>query len=302
MRDEPMHPDGGSNGPGDAATPGAVTADDLATRAESDALAEASAAVAAFDTHDERSRRPQVCLFLRSVTDIGALVAPVESPDRSNRCVAVGDAEPQSLRQQELVCLEATHANCPRYLRGSSVEPEPTSPVHVGGRGLPRATIVASLILVASAAAAFTFVLARGGISLPVTGEVASPTATVAAIPSPTAAPTSAPTTTATPTALPAATPAPTPAPTPPPTPAPTAATTARPPTPAPTSDRYALLQPCPDRADCYIYTVRSGDNLASIANYFGVPYATVLQLNPGIVDASLIRKGDRIVLPPPTR
>jgi spore germination protein YaaH len=73
-------------------------------------------------------------------------------------------------------------------------------------------------------------------------------------------------------------------------------------PTPRPSSDRYALLEPCPDRPDCYIYVVRSGDNLQSIASYFGVPYARVLELNPSISDPALITKGDRIILPPPTR
>jgi spore germination protein YaaH len=72
--------------------------------------------------------------------------------------------------------------------------------------------------------------------------------------------------------------------------------------TPAPTSDRYALLEPCPSTPDCYIYTVRAGDNLQSIASYFGVPYETVLDLNPAITDPTTIQPGHKITLPPPTR
>ena len=43
---------------------------------------------------------------------------PIETPDPANRCTALHDAVPQSLRQQELVCLSSAHVNCPRYLRG----------------------------------------------------------------------------------------------------------------------------------------------------------------------------------------
>ena len=98
----------------------------------------------------------------------------------------------------------------------------------------------------------------------------------------------------AAPTAVPTATPSPSPTPTATPTPEPDRRRRARrrPPTPTPTptappppgatASRLALLKPCPDKANCYIYVVRSGDNLYSIANYFGVPLVkTVKAVEP---------------------
>jgi hypothetical protein len=71
-------------------------------------------------------------------------------------------------------------------------------------------------------------------------------------------------------------------------------------PSAAPSPDRMALLTPCPDQPDCYQYRIHRHDNLRGIAAFFGVPYQTVLDLNPQIKNPSLIHVGQIIILPPP--
>lgn len=246
-----------------------------------------------------RSDQADTCPFLRA-DRAGILGPPIEVPAAANRCIAVGPPTPQSARQQQLVCLTAGHASCPRYLRGALVPAEPIASTPVE-RGLSP-VIAASLVLIVAAAASVGFLLVRGGLSIPVAAAPPSPTPVVS--PPPTsggvAIASARPTATTLPTPSPVATaepptPEPTPSSTPPETPAAT-------PTPAPTSSRYALLKPCPGVKDCWIYTVRSGDNLQSIVNWFGVPFETVLDMNPQIADPTTIRAGDKIKMPPPTR
>ncbi len=54
-----------------------------------------------------RSTTPGVCPFLRAVGADDRIGFPFEAPDVANRCAALHEPVPQSLRQQELVCLTA---------------------------------------------------------------------------------------------------------------------------------------------------------------------------------------------------
>ena len=255
-----------------------------------------------------RSPSASVCPFLRAVEDDERLGQPVEAPHPDNRCAAMRDAVPQSLRQQELVCLSSGHVNCPRYLRGSLGTTEP--PVRV--RPVPAVTVTpatagALLVFAVAFVVSLGFVLANGGLALsaapptPVaSGDVLGAIETVP----PTAVPTPGPTTpaaTPTPTAspTPAATPSAIATPTPTVAPTPMATPTAKP-SPKPTSNRYAVLKPCPDTSGCWIYLIRSGDNLYSIANYFGVPLKTVKAWNPWTRDG--LKIGRELRIPTPTR
>jgi LysM repeat protein len=265
-----------------------------------------------------RSANPVVCPFFRREVD-RELFAPLGSPDEQNVCAAIGVPKPQSPRQQELVCLTAAHGDCPRYLRGAIAYAEP--PVARRATAVPRATLAALLVLVLSAGISFGFVVQRGGLELAAaTGAPSSSAvAVVVTSPSPSAAPTMlASQVVASPSAPATATPAPTPPPSPSPSPSPSATPSASPssspspspsrtpkptakPTKAPTSTRYALLAPCPSKDGCWIYTVRSGDNLFSIAKYFGHPLSTIYRWNPQYPGTAL-KVGAAIRMPPPTR
>jgi len=264
-----------------------------------------------------RSPNPAVCPFLRR-PDGGSLVAPVAFAVEGQTCVAIGSPRGQSQKQQELVCLRAGHTDCPRYQRGALVA-TPAAARPRSGPAVPRATLAALLILVLSAGISFGFVVQRGGIAMPVVGVSPSPSSVAAVAteppeatdePVPTEEPVepSASTEAITPSAevtpSPAPTAEPTPEPTPTPTPKPTRAPAPKPtakPTATPTSSRYKLLTPCPDKKSCYIYKVRSGDNLFSIANYFGHSLSTIYAWNPQY-PAARLRVGDPIRMPPPTR
>jgi LysM domain-containing protein len=247
---------------------------------------------------DDRSADPRICPFLRATAE-GGLTTPFEQPDAANRCAALAEAVPQSLRQQELVCLSTGHVNCPRYLRGAAVMTETPKPVVREGRAMSPAMLASLVVLVMALTASVAFVLARGG-ALSI-GPSASPggSAPVAIVsPSASTAPTTSPSAVAeaTPTPAPTADPTPTPSPSPSPTPTPT-----RTPRPTPSSDRYQLLTACPNTARCWLYTVRRGDNVFSIARYFGVSLDAVYSRNPWLRSSGL-RAGQQLRLPPPTR
>ena len=296
---------------GDPAEPTIIEADQAVAVATEpvpvDASVEASGATV-WPLLDGRSPNEWVCPFLRSADDRDRLDPPIESPDATNRCAALEDVVPQSLRQQELVCLTTSHVNCPRYLRGAVVAVDPAeakarstptvTPAMLGALGLLAAAFTASVV--------FTF--ARGGLDLPAAGAqpTAAPTASaVAVVPTATPAATATIDVSAAPSVdispgpsvepSPSANPTPTPSVEPSPTPGSSPSVT-----PVPSSARYALLTACPNKPDCWLYRVRSGDNLFSIAKYFGVPLATVKSLNPWT--ASGLKVGRDLILPPPTR
>lgn len=260
---------------------------------------------------EARSPNEWICPFLRAIDDKETLGLPVEAPDPANRCAALRGPVPQSLRQQELVCLTSGHVNCPRYLRGSMGTSEPVGPTPVS-RSLTPATAGALVVFALAFVASVGFVVANGGLALSEAGStpgvsgnvlgdvtIASPTLTASAtaastpIPSPSPdafaslSPTASPTPTASLTPSASAPPSATPGPTPKAT-------------PRPTSNRYALLKPCPNTPNCYLYVIRSGDNLYSIANYFGVSATTVQARNPWTAGGLTV--GRSLRLPPPTR
>lgn len=162
----------------------------------------------------------------------------------------------------------------------------------VDRRTLTPAVIAAALFTVACAAAAVTFVAARGGLQLPVAVTASqSPTATASAGPSPVATilPTTAPPSATAAGPSPVASPAPS---APVTTPAPTSE-----PTPAGTPDPLAALPGCPGIPGCYEYLIRRGDSLSGVASRYAIPVSVVLALNPEVTDPGTIVVGQILYL-----
>ncbi len=120
----------------------------------------------------DRSLNVLVCPFLRAADAKDVLGAPIESPDTANRCAALADAVPQSLRQQELVCLTSAHINCPRYMRGAVVVSEPARIANVT-RSVKPVTAGALVAFGLAFLVSVGFVVANGGLVL--SGAVVSP-------------------------------------------------------------------------------------------------------------------------------
>src|SRR4029079_5814480 len=112
----------------------------------------------------DRSPNTWVCPFLRSLDDDRSLGRPVDVPDPVNRCASMSDPVPQSLRQQELVCLTSGHVNCPRYLRGARASTEPV--VAAGAQVVTPAIAGSVVILVVAFLLSIAFVVANGGLTL----------------------------------------------------------------------------------------------------------------------------------------
>jgi nucleoid-associated protein YgaU len=59
-------------------------------------------------------------------------------------------------------------------------------------------------------------------------------------------------------------------------------------------------LDGCPDTPGCYLYVVRSGDRLSTIAGRYGTTTTAILALNPSITNANEIHTGQTIRIPGP--
>ena len=253
--------------------------------------------------------RRVVCPFLRLDAD-WSLAEPGAAPSEHHRCIAITGPRVVSHQQQELVCLRATHLDCARYRRATS--PAASARGRLGAPATSRAVVVALIVLAVSAGLSFGFVLQRGGIDLASPGPAAtalanatnrgasaaatagSPAAVSPAGPPPSSPLAPAPTPSSAPTPSETVAPGPTPSLTPAPTRKPTAST-------GPSASRLAVLKPCLHRSGCYIYTVRAGDNLFSIAHWFGVPLATIYAWNPTVHQTG-IHAGLQLRIPTPTR
>jgi hypothetical protein len=203
-------------------------------------------------------------------------------PARDHRCTRRTHGTRLDLDHQRRYCLGSGGPGCPRYVtarapgRLASMLPVVVDKGPLGStlerEGLRRLAAPASVVIVGAAVGAF--LLARGPIAPGPTSDNGAGGSTVGPSMPPAATPSSPPV-----TAAPSDAPAPTPSPTP----------------PAPSPSPRASASPAPVGGGTY--TVRSGDNLASIAARFGTTTRVLVQLN-GIANPSLILVGQVLKLP----
>ena len=161
-----------------------------------------------------------------------------------------------------------------------------------GRRTLTPAVLASALFAACCAVGAITFVAARGGLQMPLAA-----TAPAVALASPGAS--TAPVATASPTGAPAAVPSA--APTIEPSPGPSAPRPTAEPSPGvpslDPSDALLRLPACPKVPGCFEYLIQRGDSVSGVASRYGIPVATVLALNPEIVDPRVVVVGHILYL-----
>ncbi len=190
-------------------------------------------------------------------------------------------------------------------VNGTRDQPDPVGPRRRSTRAVTPAIAGALVVLAASFALSVAFILANGGLDLPAAERPTASSDVTAGGPS--SAPSrSAQASLGTAGATPIATATPTPSQTvgasaAPATPSATPATPSATAAPRPSSNRFDLLTACPGTPDCWVYVVRQGDNLYSIARYFGVPLSVVEERNPWTATTQLVA-GQQLLLPTPTR
>jgi nucleoid-associated protein YgaU len=170
-----------------------------------------------------------------------------------------------------------------------------TAPLQPGRRTLTPAVGIAAIFAATAAVVSVAFVMARGGLQLPLATASAPPVAVVSpGAPNPPASP--AATAAASPSAAPSSPEASAP-PTPPPTAGPSAAPTGiASPTLAP-DDPLRVLAGCPDHPGCYLYTVRRGDTYSGVSDRYGVLLWIMDALNPEVADKGIIVVGQTLYL-----
>jgi hypothetical protein len=62
--------------------------------------------------------------------------------------------------------------------------------------------------------------------------------------------------------------------------------------------DGYARLHLCPDQPGCYLYVVRPGDRLSTIAGHLGITTQAIVDFDPAITDPNTIYSGQTIRVP----